>query len=170
MLGSIGPTELVLLLLIAIIAGGGFFAYRWSKRKSEAAALGMPMKWYFFYTYVRLPLGIILSMVMLFTMTGGLELAMNVAAVAFEVAVFFGLLNFREWGLNLNIILLVLEGYSRAAADPGGQTYRGTELWVRIGILAAVWFVPNIVYFEKRRKLFAAKGRTAGVGPQKPTE
>ena len=173
MLGSIGPAELILLLLIAVIPVGGFLAYRWSRKKSEAAALGMPVKWYFFYTYVRLPLGIMLSIVLVFTMKGGLELAMNGAAIAFEIAVLIGLLSFKEWGLNLNIILLLLEAYSRAAADPGGEVHRGTEFWVRMGILVVIWFVPNIIYFEKRRRLFAANGKPLqadhgdhGVGPQ----
>lgn len=59
MLGSIGPTELILLFLILLITVVPFLGYRWSKKRSERASLGMPMKWYYFYTYWRLPLTIL---------------------------------------------------------------------------------------------------------------
>lgn len=158
MLGSIGPTELILLLLIALIGGGSFFAYRWSKKRSERASFGKPMKWYYFYTYWRLPLGILLSLIFLVSLKDRVELVIGCLIIAFQIAVFIGLKNFKAWGINLNVVLLLLESYSRAATGAGTELHQGTELWVRTGIVLLIWFVPNLVYFERRRRLFSMKG------------
>lgn len=113
MLGSIGPTELILLLLIALIVGFYLFAYRWSSRKSKQAAFGMPFRWYYFYTYIRLPLSILADVVFLIALRNIDLVVIAVAIIGIQVAVLIGLSKFRTWALNLNILLLLGETYLR---------------------------------------------------------
>lgn len=154
MLSSIGPTEIILLLMIIVIVLLYYFAYRWSSNKSGKAALGKPLKWFYFYTYIRMPLSILYGIGILIRATTASEVVVCLIIIGFQVANIIGLSKFRLWGLNLNIILLFAESvfYSLSIEDDPSSGSFG--LTTRLIIRLIFWFLPNIVYFEKRRKLF----------------
>jgi len=162
MRGSSAFDALINVLMTVLLVGGGVLAYRWSKRKSDAAALGMPMKWYFFYTFWRLPLSIMGTLaVMVILVSGGEDFALALGCIIvalMQVAVFIGFKNFKAWAINLNIVLLLVESSPAALIARSEFSEEGSELLVATGLALATWFLPNLVYFERRRKLFALKG------------
>jgi hypothetical protein len=155
MLGSIGPTEIILVLLIVAPVLFFYFGYRWSSKKSKAAALGVPFRWFYFYTYIRLPLSILADVITLLVLRNIDLVAIGIAIIGVQIAVLFGLSKFRTWALNLNIPLLLGETYLLYSnATSGKETSDGSESLITFVIGLLIWFLPNMLYFEKRRRFF----------------
>ncbi len=132
--------------------------------KPEALEGGLPMRWFFFYTYIRIPLGLLLMAFHVFLSWYGMSLArvrtehtMLVVMIVFEVFLFvlllallIGLHKRKRWGWNLNWAVLVVEVLSRALlhiSSPG-------KFIVVLAVFTLLWFLPNAIYFWKRRFLF----------------
>lgn len=159
MLGSIGPTELILLLIISIIVGLYYFAYRWSLKRSKKAALGKPFKWFYFYTYIRLPLSVIGNVAYLIALRNIDLVMVGLAIIGIYIAAFIGLSRFRSWALNLNIMLLLGDCYLwYSNFKVKLEAYNGSDLLIMFVIVLLIWFLPNLIYFEKRRRYFSATG------------
>ena len=115
----------------------------------------LSVKWLWFYTYIRIPLGI-LSMLASMPESGnlydprGIERSIALSAIAFSVLLFIGLHKRKLWGWRLNWVSLGLEVF----LVPLGRTENIVTYVIFVAALICVWFVPNAIYFEKRRHLF----------------
>ena len=122
---------------------------------------GMPVRWLYFYTYIAIPLSVIVISWHLALSFGGWCIsnnriaaspfiavsAFNLLVVIILVATIFGLHRRRRWGWNLNWGVLALKVIIQPLISL--QTY-----FVCLAIAVFVWFIPNLIYFAKRRHLF----------------
>ena len=155
MLGSIGPTELILFLMIAGSALFFYFSYRWSSRKSKAAALAKPFRWFYFYTYIRLPLAILANIMVLIVLRNIDLVPIGVAIIGLQIAVLLGLSKFRVWALNLNIPLMLGEVYLYYSNMASRNEASNESQLVPVPIIfPVIWLLLNVFYFEKRRRFF----------------
>ena len=145
----IGPAEIIVILipLVLIIS-----AIVWSRRKSKNSSFNIPMTWYYFYTYIRLPLGILLGLATAFQTKIIENVLLTVVLVIFQIIVIIGLSNFKIWGWNINLFLLIAECFIYSINRTQGELYRGIVLFV---LMALLWFLPNFIYFKKRIQLFS---------------
>lgn len=121
-------------------------------------------RWYTFYTYVRLPLNIMLSFLLIMSAAttaspgGGGRYAALLAAILMplgilQVAVFFGMIRKQSWVLPVNEVLLgseVLFVSLASGIQNGPSAFVGSLL---AGALIWVW--PNRTYFRNRSFMFA---------------
>ena len=118
----------------------------------------LSVKWLDFYTYIRIPLGILFSIISLFrasTMLANDPIALvfnlifTVLGISLAMFLFIGLHRRRLWGWRLNWVVLVLE----VVLVP----LDSVDLTMYIIFLIAIsllWLLPNAIYFKKRRHLF----------------
>lgn len=134
--------------------------YEKTKQSSEGETeKGLPIRWLNFYVYVRIPLGILISVV------SGLAsfalypddpavLLFVLGLTAFDLclAIFLliGLHRRRLWGWRLNWFVLVLEVLLR----PLDKAEDATMYFAFLIAAALFWLLPNAIYFKKRRHLF----------------
>lgn len=142
----------------------------------KGQAIGKPVNWMSFYIFTRLPIMLIsgaFSLVMSFSAfqnLGGLPQQMHTflfvmlgAEILRYVLSFFTYTNMKKTkplGFYLNFAVLALDGVSIGlwqGFEASLQT--GLEQGLRIGALGlavsvAVWLVPNVIYFVKRRDMF----------------
>ena len=145
----IGLAEIIIILVPLIIS---IFAIIWSRNKSKNSPFDISMSWYYFYTYIRLPLGILASL--------GTALQMEIIEYFFLTAFFafyqliviLGLSKFKLWGWTLNMFLLIAECFFYSINNAQTQLYQGIILFI---VIALLWFLPNFIYFKKRIKLFS---------------
>lgn len=115
----------------------------------------IPVRWLQFYTYFRLPVGLIISIVSFLAINDATEqivsLILTIPFVILAVLVFIGLHKRRLWGWKLNWALIgteiILFGLDRAED--------GISFGIFFSIALLVWFTPNYIYFNKRRLLFS---------------
>lgn len=126
-----------------------------------------PIKWLVVYTYALIPAAIVLSLAYVVAALAGLDTSLfqDVGApppgsfavgrlalmLPLHVVLFIGLHRRRLWGWYLNYVVLVLGvllGPSRWAEDI--ETYIGV-----VALGGFVWLLPNVVYFNRRKHLFA---------------
>lgn len=118
-----------------------------------------PVKWLKFYTYVRIPLGIfisILSLIFTFIYIGepifiGIYSIVVTLFVVMEIFLFIGLHRRKLWGWKLNWYVIAIELVINIISR-----YDYNEVVV-IGLLLAwilLWLLPNYFYFTKRKSLF----------------
>ncbi|MCX7009262.1 MAG: hypothetical protein NTY53_18790 [Kiritimatiellaeota bacterium] len=132
--------------------------------KPEALEDGLPMRWFFFYTYIRIPIGLLLTSFYVFLGWFGMSLArvkidhsILVVLIVLELLMFglllallIGLHKRKRWGWNLNWAVLVMEVLARALkyiSSPG-------KFIAVLAVFTLIWFLPNAIYFWKRRFLF----------------
>lgn len=145
----IGPAEIIVILIPLILITGAII---WARKKSKNSSFDIPMAWYYFYTYIRLPLGILVGLgIALQTKIIEYVLITFVFAI-FQLIVVVGLSRLKLWGWNLNMILLISECFFYSISRAEGDLYLGIVLFI---LMALLWFLPNFIYFKKRIKLFS---------------
>jgi len=127
----------------------------------------LPIKWLVVYTYGLIPVGIVAAVAYLVAALTGLDTSLfqDIGAppsgsfamgrlalmLPLHVVLFIGLHRRRLWGWYLNYVVLVLGvllGPSRWAEDV--ETYIGV-----VALGGFVWLLPNAIYFNRRKHLFA---------------
>jgi len=117
----------------------------------------LPTRWLNFYVYFRIPVGIVLSVPSALALVASysddptsvlLILTLEALLVCFCVFLFVGLHRRRFWGWRLNWYSLVLD----VVLNPLGKGPAMYFLCLVVGAL--LWFLPNAIYFKKRRYLF----------------
>jgi len=126
-------------------------------KREPIKEMGMNVGWLNFYTYIRIPFTIILSIayVIHVLMLGNLPyffliVFFTAIEMCFLVFLFIGLHKRKRWGWWLNWLSLVGEiliGPLAKAKDPA-------EYYVTVFFMLLVWLLPNTIYFMKRYKLF----------------
>ena len=116
---------------------------------SSQATSTLSMKWFQFYTYFRLPIGALVSFLEILVMEEYVFGLITLFDFILMTAVFWGLHKRRLWGWRLNFGFLILHALFFPLQSTSGIPYI-----FQLGAIIAVWVVPNIIYFEKRRHLF----------------
>jgi hypothetical protein len=122
----------------------------WIKEKEK----GLPIKWLWFYIYVRLPFSFLLTLISIFFIP---DLAVRVITLIITtpfailcVLVFVGLHKRRIWGWKLNWVLIGFEMVLLVFRE--AETASSS---IPIFLSVILWVVPNSIYFSKRRILFS---------------
>jgi len=128
------------------------------RREAQLGEKGLSVRWLNFYVNVRIPLGIVVSVIglIVFALSANDTIALIVALIftAFDICLsiflFIGLRRRRLWGWRLNWFVLVLEVLLRPLDEADDLT-----MYVVFLVAAALfWLLPNAIYFKKRRYLF----------------
>ena len=114
----------------------------------------LPMNWFGFYTYVRLPIVTIASIYLLFIFGldsfGGFILLISIILYG-TLIYFLDKKSIIGWNLNWYVIIFEIL-VSSFWPNAFGKT---NDIWfVSLIILSSIWFAPNYFYFMKRRHLF----------------
>ncbi len=110
----------------------------------------LPLNWFKFYTYIRLPLSFFVGLVVLLT-SGDVVVAFGSALwLVFLGFVFWGLKERKGWGLSTNYVLLIVEPLVQALS----RTDSAAVFFGVAFVLLVIWTLPNYIYFKKRRHLF----------------
>ena len=123
-------------------------------------------RWLWFYTYIRLPLGMLLALLLLLgsiVQYDGNPLKAIICTGIFllYLSTYLGLSKREWWGWNLNWLFLILEvllyPFALAREVP---FHNSTEYLIGVGLCAFWWFLPNLIYFQKRKCLFSKRIET----------
>lgn len=129
---------------------------------------GLTTKWLTFYTYVRTPLSILLMIATkpeMMPQTIGIVFAFYRGVIIIAlVALLVGLHRRRLWAWRLNWFMLAEETlttpFSILLEDSGvslanqGLQFIYIDYFIGLAIISLMWFLPNLIYFRKRRVLF----------------
>jgi hypothetical protein len=130
----------------------------------------LPISWLRFWIWFRLPIGALVTPLVIVRQTltprpvmenpieSHIALSLGVAVAVFLVAVAVGLHKRCLWAWRANfglifadVLLWPLERAGRSASVSQGAT-----LYVALlGVASLVWALPNVIYFRKRRSIFA---------------
>jgi len=155
---------LAMLMLVPIFLFAlAFVLRRRAAERNERLPAGTPlsMQWFKFYTYVRIPLGILYVLFVtpplvaqaLSRPAAVAIVAITTVYVALLLFLFLGLHRRRLWGWRLNWFVLAIETLLllllsvQAAADL-------TSVITMFLVGLALWFWPNAAYFRERRDVF----------------
>lgn len=126
-------------------------------KKEPITEMGMNVGWLNFYTYIRIPLSILLSIAyMIHTLLLGnipyflLIFFITAVEICFSIFLLIGLHKRRRWGWWLNWFSLVGE----VLLGPLARAKDSLEYYGLVFLMALVWLIPNTIYFLKRYKLF----------------
>lgn len=126
-------------------------------QKEPITEMGMKVGWLNFYTYIRIPLSILLSIgyVIHTFLLGNLNYSLLVSfitaiEIGFSIFLLIGLHKRRLWGWWLNWFSLVGE----VLLGPLAKAKTAEEYYIYIVAAALFWLIPNAIYFMKRYKLF----------------
>ena len=145
---GIGTTELIIIVIpILVIIVAIVIANKYSKKNSS----DLRMSWFYFYTYVRLPIAVIISLANLLNVASNLYTLISVLYIAVLILVIYGHTKRKLWGWNLNLTLLVFETLFYSLSYHKGDIIQTFILFI---IFALLWFLPNYIYFKKRIHLF----------------
>ena len=128
-----------------------------SKQVSEAYLKDIGKQWLWFYTYIRLPLSILLSLNQLITAKDISLLVGLIGLIILLICNFVGLSRRTAWGYKLNWYVLVIECllFPFKPDLPPNYIELTPLLYLAFaGLCALVWFLPNLIYFKKRKGLF----------------
>ena len=109
------------------------------------------IKWLKFYTYFRLPCGIILNLIQSYITGEPLILLFTLLLSLLPFFVIIGLHKRKKWGWNLNIVLLFVESFLYPISRSEGNLLL---YFVFVVLLGLCWILPNFIYFKKRIHLF----------------
>ena len=121
-----------------------------------------PTQWLKFWTYFRLPFGLLISIGSLYDLSGFSASEREVVIIVFMViliatiAAIAGLHLRQLWGWKLNWVVLVSEciSYPLIKAENINETELLGFLMIGWIIMGLAWGLPNYIYFKKRRVLF----------------
>jgi len=124
-----------------------------TRKASEMTTLAktVPLRWFKFYVYVRIPLGIVVGLTELAHAPNAPTQVLLAASLGVLLALAIGLSRRRTWGWQLNWVVLGLEVILR-------PLQQGSHFVPLVSGAFLLWFLPNAVYFWKRRDLFTGDG------------
>ncbi|MGN1269335.1 MAG: zinc-ribbon domain-containing protein [Clostridia bacterium] len=128
----------------------------------------LPMNWWKFWQYFRLPVGLLIS---IYNLSYYSEATINFITIIVFIAnivlicligyAFYGLIERKKFGYNVLITVLFLEPLWNCFFNCLENCDSSTQIAEFIitflfafGFICAVWVYPNYVYFTKRKKLF----------------
>lgn len=125
----------------------------------DVAPAKLQTKWLWFWTYIRIPLGIFVSVIVALNSTT-LVAYMNVLLALWLAFLFFGLKDRRHSAWTQNMWLLFLEPVLRAVGQYQVRDLNAEQIGYDIAAALTIvvfwlcWSWPNFIYFKKREHLF----------------
>jgi len=120
-------------------------------KENENVNKELPIRWLKFFTYIRIPLGIVMILIQTLSLKNFFVILINLLFCSYGGLVIYGLHKRKFWGWILVLILIVLETILLSLR------YLEISLKFFFGYLIIVFFVwclPNLIYFNKRKHLF----------------
>ena len=133
------------------------------KENFKPSQTGVPLKWFKFYTYFRIPAGILLSLVWVsFLLHLDEYLILPLVLLIFNMIIliilFIGLSTKKLWGWKFNFFVLIYEtviisfnSVSNLGKDRDSLIF---AFLLALITVCLVWLLPNWIYFKKRKYLF----------------
>jgi len=145
---GLGLQEILVLIIMAVIMGTFYWL---GKRHSRKYPQDMPMTWFIFYTYVRMPYGLLMLIGGAVNADVPIYQTVSLIYSLFIIAVFLGLAFRKIWGWYLNLVLLLSD-----AVFFSFQFFQGEASYLIILLLVfvGIWLFPNYLYFKKRMHWF----------------
>jgi hypothetical protein len=121
-------------------------------------SMNLPLQWFKFYTYFRIPVSLVIIIISVIAVLQAKKLVaetiifMSICALfgILVVLVFIGLHKRRLWGWKLNWALIVVE----VILSSFGRADDVISFVILLTISTLLWFLPNYIYFNKRRSIF----------------
>lgn len=115
----------------------------------------LPMNWFKFYVYVRIPLGILFNLPFAFPHIGDIHFVepLGILLIAVLIALLVGLHRRTIWGWNLNLWILGAEVILVPLGTTHAQGHIINALPFMV-VMFGIWWLPNYLYFNKRKQLF----------------
>ena len=131
--------------------------------KKQKIQQTISMKWFYFYTYIRLPFSILLNLVTILGIflerTYDPMLWIYTICFVYDFFVFFLMLKKKPSAYFFNILLLVFDCLI-FSLDVPKSIFSSVDL-IFIGVLLLsflvfnfIWTLPNYLYFKKRKNIF----------------
>lgn len=150
------------------------FVSKMSFDKLKIASSNFPLgtAWMKFYMYFRLPvstailgLNCLITILFKYEQVGSqpyalLELIINICLFTFLIILMYYMFNFSKTGYYLNFVLITIESAvfplkSVISLTDLSNTFEATCFAAFATVMiSSIWFIPNIVYFVKRKSLF----------------
>lgn len=118
------------------------------------------LKWFVFYTYIRLPISILLLIISVAILYDRVFMAVDLNEIfsllllliylVLLIALLIGLKDRKLWAWKLNFIVLIIETIIAAIGKSDDIV-----IFITLTVLGSLlWILPNWVYFSKRKFLF----------------
>lgn len=143
------------------------FAQRTSEQQPTADVSAVPSqelktRWLDFWTYVHLPLGVLLGVPLALSRAGSAENLLGIIIAEIPIiwlvtATVFGLhkRKLSAWQLNWLCLLGDVIGFSFTRVGKAATGEKAVTFATSLLIYSLIWRVPNYIYFKKRRVLFS---------------
>ncbi len=148
---GIGTSEwiVIIILLVIIIA-----AIAWARKRSKSSPFEKPMVWYYFYTYFRMPIGIIIGISNLIYSIHPIHTSAVIFVLILQILLLVGLYGMKRWGWYLNIFYLFIEAIFYSIYKSPVDIYQTIIFFI---IFLIFWALPNYIYFKNRFDLFKSE-------------
>ncbi len=143
----IGTTELIILVIPLVV----IIAILISRKQSKKYSKDIPLSWFYFYTYFRLPLSVVFGLIMIIGTEEPVYALVAFLYTAGLIVLFIGLNQRKLWGWNLNMIFLIYEALQYASLYGKGNIIYIFTVFI---VACLIWVLPNYIYFKKRIHLF----------------
>ncbi len=143
-----GYWELVVIaVVICVVLAFLYISYNQSKKHFYQ----VPMKWFYFHTYVRIPLGVLVIFANILSRNENNIDAINFIYALYALYVMYELHKRTLLGWKLNMFLLLMEATFIAVRlfSPEMPALIGSLL-----LAGGLWLFPNYLYFKKRIDIF----------------
>ena len=133
------------------------------KNKDSDTTNGLPMNWYKFFTYFRLPIGIALgTFSLLFGYNYSLFLYNKIAfgiylinlALFIICCVTLYMLHIKNKNAMFAVSLQLIVECISISLNSIQYSHNIFSIIISFIFIIAIWFVPNYIYFKKRKQIF----------------
>lgn len=143
--------------IVVVLAIIGLIVWKVVSSAKADKTTTLPMKWFYFYTYFRLPIGAIL----LFASTsrwiekGQEAFLLVLGIIVLIVATCIGLHRRKLWGWYLNWVLLAVDTLSFPLVEASRIQHKSAVIFaICLVVIGLGYTLPNVIYFRKREVLF----------------
>ena len=167
-------STLLFVLIVAVVLAYIILLILFAKRKNKK----LSTRWLWFYSHIRLPLGMLFTIMSFFSSMDVLSSnrssfisnrqynnSLTILAIIcigyFLLLLFtwFGLSKRKRWGWYLNWLVLIVEvlsyPFSLLSLQSVAPFQNCGEYLIGVGLGTFWWFLPNAIYFGKRKCLFS---------------
>ena len=152
------------LTCFTITVAGLIWVFRYASKNNNLAinnASAKPLRWYYFYTYIRLPFTILVMSSQLpkilqhYNHADPWVVVIGITILIFTVFLYYGLAMFKHWAWYANVVVLIVESFiSTTSIAARHANINVLSITLTLTAVLVMWFLPNYVYFDKRYHLF----------------
>lgn len=143
------PEELVLVLEKELI-NRGYDIKKVLEDYKKNKGKDLPVNWFNFYTYFRIPAGILIALSAL--MSGSISARIDIFVFG---VLLYGLHKRKLWGWKLNFLVIGVEAIFRSITLSYYEQIFSIDSFLIFSLLILlIWVIPNYIYFNNRKYLF----------------